>query len=248
MKLGRQAPRRDARTLRLARYLDRSVLPPAPPVLDLGAGAMSWPMLGNDRAGDCTFAAAGHMVELWTDRATGAPAEVRTADILQAYSEVSGYDPTTGADDVGAVELDVLNYWRTKGIAGHKIEAFTAVDYLDLDLLRIATALFGGLYVGLSLPKCAQGADTWILEDARLRGDAAPGSWGGHAVNVVGYDAQGMVVVTWGRLQKMSWAFWFAYGEEAFALLSPDWLTSRGVSPGGLDITALRADLASVTM
>ena len=41
-----------------------------------------------------------------------------------------------------------------------------------------------------------------------LSGDDAPGSWGGHAVDVVGYDDAGLTVVSWGALLRASWDFW----------------------------------------
>jgi len=66
VKLGRLPVRTDARTLALPRYVDRAKLPPPPPDLDLAAAVMEWPMYANDRIGDCTTAAAAHMIEAWT--------------------------------------------------------------------------------------------------------------------------------------------------------------------------------------
>jgi hypothetical protein len=74
-------------------------------------------------------------------------------------------------------------------------------------------------------------------------GHAAPGSWGGHAVAVAGFDAEGLTVVTWGRLQRMDWAFWAKYADEAFCILDTmDWL---GDLPG-FDVTGLTAALAAL--
>ena len=73
-----------------------------------------------------------------------------------------------------------------------------------------------------------------------------PGSWGGHAVDVVGYDEAGLTVVTWGALKRMTWAFWGRYGDEAWCVLSPDFLAD-GRSPQGFDLEALQRDLALVT-
>ena len=83
----------------------------------------------------------------------------------------------------------------------------------------------------------------WI---GRLDGPDAPGSWGGHAVDVVGYDEGGLTVVTWGALQRLTWAFWDRYCDEAWCVLSPDFLT-EGRSPQGFDVDALRHDLELVT-
>ena len=64
--LGRLPVRRDVRTLALARYVDRAELPRRRRHLDLTKRVPDWPMYANDRLGDCTCAAAGHMIEAWT--------------------------------------------------------------------------------------------------------------------------------------------------------------------------------------
>jgi hypothetical protein len=63
--LGRLPVRRDVRTLALARYVDRAELPQPPVRLDMTRRVPGWPMYANDRLGDCTCAAAGHMIEAW---------------------------------------------------------------------------------------------------------------------------------------------------------------------------------------
>ena len=45
----------------------------------------------------------------------------------------------------------------------------------------------------------------------------------------------------------MSWNFYFAYVDEAYALLSPDLLKTDGKSPEGFDLAQLRQDLQEVT-
>ena len=54
----------------------------------------------------------------------------------------------------------------------------------------VATAiwLFGGAYIGVELPISAQTQDVWDVP-ANLTPDDEPGSWGGHAVYLVGYEA-----------------------------------------------------------
>jgi hypothetical protein len=53
----------------------------------------------------------------------------------------------------------------------------------------IATAiwLFGGVYIGVELPIAAQTQDVWDVP-ANPGAEDEPGSWGGHAVYLVGYD------------------------------------------------------------
>ncbi len=243
LKLGKLPARVDVRTLSLSRYVDRSVLPEAPPRLDLAAPVGDWPMYGNDRLGDCTTAAAGHMIEAWTAAAAGRAVEVTERDVVAAFEAVKVVDPETGEE--GAVELDVLALWRSAGIGGHRIGAFARVSVADHSLVRGAAALFGGVYIGLQLPLTARDQAVWDWTGT-LDGPAAPGSWGGHAVDVVGYDDTSLTVVTWGALQELSWSFWDRYCDEAYALLSVDFL-ANGKSPQGFDLAALKRDLQLVT-
>jgi hypothetical protein len=243
VKLGKLPARVDPRTLSLARYVDREVLPAPPPALDLSTGVAEWPMYANDRLGDCTTAAAGHMIEAWTATAAGAAVEISEAAVLAAFDAVKIVDPASGAE--GAVELDVLKLWRSGGIGGHRVGAFARVSRGDHGLVITGAWLFGGLYIGLQLPLRAGDQDVWDWE-GRLDGPDAPGSWGGHAVDVVAYDEVGLTVVTWGALKRMTWAFWDRYCDEAWCVLSTDYLAA-GRSPAGFDLEALRRDLALVT-
>jgi hypothetical protein len=243
VRLGKLPARVDPRSLSLAHYVDREVLPAPPPVLDLSAQVAEWPMYANDRLGDCTTAAAGHMIEAWTAATAGAPVEVTEASVLAAFDAVKIVDPATGEE--GAVELDVLKLWRSAGIGGHRIGAFARVARDDRDLVTTGTWLFGGLYIGLQLPLRAGDQDVWEWT-GRLDGPDAPGSWGGHAVDVVAYDDGGVTVVTWGALKRMTWAFWDRYCDEAWCVLSADYLVA-GRSPAGFDLEALRHDLRLVT-
>jgi hypothetical protein len=242
VKLGKLPVRRDVRTLALARYVDRAKLPQPPASLDLTTHVTEWPMYANDTRGDCTCAAAGHMIEAWT-AALGSTVEVPEQAVLDAFDNVKIVDPDTGEE--GAVELDVLRFWRKTGIGDHRIGAFASVTVHDQQLVRTAAYVFGGLYIGLQLPLTAQKQDVWDWTGS-LKGPAEPGSWGGHAVDVVGYSMGGLSVVTWGALKKLTWAFWERYCEESYCIISPDFL-KEGRAPNGIDLTALTADLALVT-
>jgi hypothetical protein len=241
-KLGKLPVRTDVRTLSLARYVDRTRLPEPPPALDLTAGVADWPMYGNDTLGDCTIAAAAHMIEAWTAAARGSAVEVTENAVLDAFDRVKLVDPATGEE--GAVELDVLRDWRKHGVGGHRIGAYARVSLHDHDLVRAAAWLFGGLYIGLQLPLTAAQQQTWDWV-GQLTGPAKPGSWGGHAVDVVRYSHGSLGVVTWGRLQDLTWSFWDRYCDEAYCILSEDFL-SGDRAPNGFDVEALRADLALV--
>lgn len=250
LKLGKLPPRYDQRTLQLANYLHlKKPLPPelplAPTVENWEAGIRSgsWGMMKNDTVGDCTCAAAGHLIMEWTLNAGKQEAIVSDENIIKAYSNITGYNPLTGANDTGAAEIDVLNYWRKKGIGGHKITAYMALEPGNHEHVKVGVYAFVGCYIGLNLPKTAQSQQVWSVPPGGSSGDGAPGSWGGHAVPVVAYDPFTLTVVTWGRLQTMTWGFWDMYCDEAYAILSPDFLNKEGLTASGFDMQALDQDL-----
>lgn len=247
MKLGKQPYREDRRTLRFASYVDPKVMPPAPASCKWDRDVKTWPMYANDRIGDCTCAEVGHHLQLWT-AAAGHEIDVTEADVVGLYEKVSGYDPATGANDNGAVILDVLNRWRHDGIAGHKIGAFAEVDVHNHALVEDAIWLFGGISIGVALPVAAQHqANYWHLPRGGTGTPAGrPGSWGGHCVYSLDYDRRGITVVSWGELIRMSWAFWDAYCEEAWAVISTDFLNGAQQTPQGFNVAQLQADLAQI--
>src|SRR5207248_8223026 len=130
----------------------------------------------------CTTAAAGRRVEAWPAARRGHAVEISERAVLDAFDHVKLVDPATGEE--GAIELDVLRYWRKSGIGGHRIGAFTRVSVHNRTLVETAAWLFGGLYIGVQLPQTAQGQEVWDWTGS-LSGPARPGSWGGHAVDVV---------------------------------------------------------------
>ena len=246
LKLGKQPARHDPRTLLFASYTTPAL--PAPPAsLDLTTSVKApWGMMDNAQVGDCTCAAAGHLLMEWSANAQTKMFTPSDAQIIAAYSAITGYNPKTGANDNGAVELDVLNYWRKTGIARHKIGAFVALEPSNHTHVMDAVYIFEGCYIGLQLPISAQGQQIWAVPPQGTSGPGAPGSWGGHAVPVVGYDARGLTVVTWGQLLRMTWPFWEAYCDEAYAIISNDYLDKSKKTPSGFDLAALQADLKSL--
>jgi len=249
VKLGKLAPRHDARTLRLAKYT--AALQPPPESCDLTSKITSLGLMLNDQLGDCTCAAIGHIIQAWTAE-DGAQVILPDPDILAAYSGACGYVPGNPATDQGGVELDVLNYWRKVGVGGHTIDAYAALQKRPANFWGklfgaswrhdIATAVyyFGAAYIGV-----AQDAASWQL--VSKRGDGAPGSWGGHAVPILAYDEDGVTVATWGTLMKASWEFIDEYADEAFCCFAKDIVGPDGKSPQGFASTQLETDLNEVT-
>lgn len=235
----------DHRTLRLAAYTAPDL--PAPPAsLDYMSKIKQWPVLGNDRFGDCVFVTCGHMEQAWTTYAGVAPFTPTTTQILSAYSAVTGFDPRTGRNDNGTVSLDALRYWQKTGIAGHKIAAYVRLDHRNPTEMKAALNLLSGVFLAAQLPTSADTQFSRRQPWTVVRAGGTRGSWGGHAIRMGAYDEQYLEVSTWGRRQKATWDWWAKYGAEAWAVLSLDLFDSSGLSDEGFDLTKLRDDLANI--
>lgn len=231
-RLGKRAARHDQRTLRFQQYVRLDELPPIPAAVDHESRVESWPMDGNDQKGSCVLAAAEHAIRDWSTY----------ADHLKQISEaqvVSLYDQLSPNDD-GLEVLSTLNLWRRSGLWADQIEAYTALDLKDHDQCRAAIYLFGSVNIGMSLPdQHTFGPWTTVT--------GAPNPAKGHDVLLVSYNATGPVAVTWGSTLQLSWAWYDKYVDEAYAVLSKDWLTAAGYNPDGFDWPALQQDLAALT-
>ena len=257
-KLGKKPARFDARTLKLAKYFT-AALPPAPEAAGYVDKVNRWGMMLNDQIGDCTVAAAGHMIEQWTAYSRTFEFVPSDAAILRAYQAVSGYVPGNPSTDNGAYLLDVLNYWRKTGVAKHKVKAFAQVNPRDHEEIKQAIRLFGNCYIGLGLPVSAQNTriaenhlPVWEVPKTGTTGDGTAWSWGGHAVPLVGYretpaGRRGLMAVSWGELFDVTFSFLDAYCDEAYAVVSMDWIKASGMSPSGFDMQQLLADLQAIT-
>lgn len=256
VRLGKKPPKRDVRALRFAKYAEKLAAPPAS--VNWSKFVRSWPMLANDRLGDCTCAAYLHMIQAWR-AANGALFFPTDDQAIAMYEAVGGYVPGNPETDEGANEIDVLNYCRQTGVDAHKILAYVAVNPQNPTEVRQAINLFGGIYVGLAMPLAWQGRTTW---DAPSDGMLArftramfgqspswqPGSWGGHAVPVLDYDEGTLTPITWGSAAYRITSEGFAqFCDEAYAIVTPDFIGPKGVDPQGFDLAQLQKDLAEVS-
>jgi hypothetical protein len=244
MKLGRLAPKPEAqrKLLKLASYVANV---PDPPVERDWLAAVTNPgeML-NDSLGDCTCAALGHLIQIWSAN-SGQQIDVPDAAVLAAYKVVGKYvdgDPST---DNGAVVTDVLSLARTVGIGGYLIDAFVGLDQRNEKHIKQGIDLFGAVDIGLDLPITAQTQDVWAV-DLGAGEDSRRGSWGGHSVIVGAYDADGLTCITWGEKKRMTWQFWNDYTSESYAMLGSLWVNAKQLAPSRFDLVTLKADLAAV--
>ncbi len=240
MKLGKRDPIPGLAVPHLDDYRKRA-LPPAPPTLNRYSGVDFQPFC-NTEFGCCTIAAIANGIVQRTTLALGTPVVMPDAVVLASYAAVTDppFNPATGANDNGAVETTVLSWFASKGV--HlRDQALEIGTWGRLDgspqSIRDAVHLFGSAYIGLALPLSAQNQTVW---DVTKSDDGRAGSWGGHAVLVVGYDADGVTLATWGTTQRATWAFLGAYMDEAYAQWVPgEWLGVSGLTPDHYDFAAL---------
>lgn len=225
--------------------------PTPPPTVDFYSAvpAASWGMLGNDTAGDCTFASEGHTIDQVVYYAqNNLPAPITTAEAIAGYSAVSGYDPRTGRNDNGCTLQEVLDWTAKNGLGGYKPAGYAEIDITDQPLLKQAVASFGSAYVALNVPAGFMdqfdAGQPWDVPTTR----AGQRIEGGHAVPVVGYTADGhWVVITWGAVQLVTPAAFKKYFVEAWVQVFAEWIESSGVTPGGLDGADANAQYQALT-
>lgn len=223
----------------------RRTLAPAPPSCDYTTALPSdLGMMGNNSLGDCTCAALGHALQVWTANANPPIDTEPDSNIIQMYSEACGYrlgDPST---DNGGVEQDVLTYATLSGIpvsnggGRHRISAFVEVDPSNFADVKLAIFEGGLCYLGFDVPDYVMSEQVWDVRPGE------PDIVGGHAVIAAGYDDAGLNIISWGsKAYRMTWAFWSEFVDEAYLLADADFITSTGKSPAGLSLTDLETQM-----
>ncbi|MFF7191802.1 hypothetical protein ACFZAR_43175 [Streptomyces sp. NPDC008222] len=210
----------------------------------------SWGVLGNADWGDCTCAGVAHkrIGDVYVNQ--GKVLKVTDQQTLALYSAITGFDPNAGPPgqndtDQGAVCQDVLDFWRKNGFLGEKIVAFAKVDLSNLTQVKQAINLFGQIYTGFNFPSSAMdqfnAGQVWdVVKGAQIEG--------GHCVTIGAYDATGLECVTWGAVQKLTWAFLKKYFDEAWVIVTPDMIDPKsGKDVQGFDFYTLGQDFSGLT-
>lgn len=225
----------DNAKLKFHQYLGPA-LPPPPPEIDWSL-AITRPldMLGNADAGCCTISDIGHVINLQLANGSGDFSTLPTGqDVLDFYFNM------TGGADVGASLSQAATLAKSVGLVGHKIRSYMDVHPGDQSQAMQSIYLFKALAIGVSLPKSAMdaflnGKDWVVADDYNILG--------GHDIPCVGYDADGMTCITWGKYQRMSWAWYATYCHEAQARLYADHIDPGAtVDPNGFNWDQLEAD------
>ena len=250
--LGRKAAVHTRGTFRsglaMARHLDALGEPPAASNDYIAAVTKvvgsDWPTFGNDSAGDCVQCDTAHSLMLRTANAGQIVVPI-SAQVLALYTAETGFNPAIPSTDQGTNEAAACQYNETTGFLGHKSAATGMIDPANINHVTQAIQLFGACRTGLNFPKFAfaqfEAGRPWDVDPS---GDGTID--GGHDVPLFNYKGDLFLCVTWGRLQPVTRAFLNAYCDEAHGEVFPDFIKANGLSPSGLSLDALIADLRSV--
>jgi hypothetical protein len=235
--LGRKPPIPGLPKLRLAYYVDLDATGEPPDSLDLTDKAADSirRMYLNDQYGDCVIAGKFHTAGMMTGEDTGTPLVGEDKEVLGHYHRICG------SGDNGCVITEVLDDMQagrfTVGGKKASVDAYAAVDNKNTKLAKVAMNLFGPLTLGIDLPNAWTGnSQIWDVTNTQIVG--------GHDVCTAGYDSQYVLISSWGKIYKMTWAAFNStkWVGEVWALLSPLWYGDDSVAPGGVKLDKLKAD------
>lgn len=254
VKMGRRRPAAPPR-LHLHNYLLRPALAPPPATEDWSPAATASlsDIYENDQLGDCVIAGGWHILGVWTGNA-GHIVVGSNAQITSDYSSIGGYVPGDPSTDQGCDEQTALNWWTQhgyKGVANSELSGWVGVDATKKELLQQALYLFENVLFGIELP------DAYINPFPSAPGfvwdvAGAPDPQNGHCIVGVGYNAQGVIIDTWGMLGVLTWAAAAKYmvtaaGGEAYTLVSQEQLVqAQSKAPNGLDWATLMQDFQAM--
>jgi hypothetical protein len=252
---GRRPPK-NAPALRFSSFL-RAAVPTHPVQEDYLATLPGWQMLGNDAVGDCNAVTWANLRRLVTASLTTEYYPTQ-AQVWQFYqTQNPGFDPAGTKDTNGPGSgqdqgMDVqtgLEYLHSSGGPdGVKAVAFAKVDHTNLDEVKAALAIFGGLWLGIQV----LAANQEQFKEGKPWTDV-PGSPidGGHAILGGGY-APDIKFITWAKEATFAGSFWTGVVQgnplvqEAWAVIWPEHLGTKSFEEG-VNQAQLAADYQALT-
>lgn len=243
MKFGKTLPKRSLKTLALSNYLKASAVPV--PAMHAWERSIDYKMLKNDALGCCVIAGAAHLEMSWRSVANaGTPLLVTDDQVVSDYSAVAGYVPGNESTDQGTNMLDAMHYWLRHGFVGQPpAQTFATLDVQNIDQIKSAIYLFGGTPIGFNVPQSmVDQLNSGVDPTFEFKANDKP-SGEGHCVLPIGFGRSGFALVSWGKIYRASWDFFQAWVDEAYCVVSKDWFKQSGVTPTGLDLDGMLADL-----
>lgn len=257
MKTGRRSPK-NAPALRFASLLAANGTTPAhPATVDYLATLKNWQMLGNDEAGDCNAVTWANMRRLVT--ATLSTESYPSQEMVWEFYKTQNpkFDPNgdpavngpgSAADQGMEIQTGLEYLHSAGGPDGVKAVAFAKVDHTNIEEVRAAIALFGGLWLGITVLDANMQQFDKKQEWTNVSNSAVDG---GHAVLAGGYTPD-VHFITWADETAFAPSFWNGVTqgnqlvEEAWVVVWPEHLQSKEFL-AGVDVNTLAADYQALT-
>ena len=197
-------------------------------------------------AGDCVEAFKIHaLLNANYDEDGPVEPDADSNDAVLQYCAAQGCTPAQlFADptqyDNGEDMTNSLVGWSKATEYGCKLAFTSTVGIKNLDDIRNAIALGGGVGIGIQLPQSAE--------------DQFPNEWtwqpsspilGGHAIWLCGYTEDYVALVTWGALIQATWQFIQNTIDEGHVVILPQ-MVAAGKTPSGLLLAKWEADLKAL--
>jgi hypothetical protein len=252
---GRRPPK-NAPALSMKSFLNTPI-PTHPTGEDYLARLNDWQMLGNDVAGDCNAVAWANLRRLVTATLSHEyyPSQTQVWQFYETQNPEFNPNGTAqtngpGSSADGGMEVQTgLEYLHaTGGPDGVKAVAFARVDQTDVSQVDAALAIFGGLWLGIT------------VLDANQQQFSAGEAWtdvagspidGGHAILGGGYTPD-VKFITWAQETEFAPTFWSGsvqgtpLVQEAWVVIWPEHLGSAAFMQG-VNLTQLADDYRSLT-
>jgi hypothetical protein len=207
-------------------------------------------MMGNDGCGDCLEAMFYHGDQIRTFYASGTMLTEPDANVVNLYSQITGYNPADVKSDIGSDPQQSFNWIENYGLvradgSNTKLIAYIEIDPRNESDVLEAMDICGGLSVGINFPQSVDDdmdAPIWDYNPARSK------IIGGHEILVAKHTAGGNYgFVSWGQTNfEMTPAFWDQYVNQCTACVWEDWFEQTGKSPFGLSVPAMETILDSM--
>ena len=198
--------------------------------------------------GDCVVAGMGHydLMSNYDDHGATEPT-VNANEAVTTYCRLANCTPEELFTDPNTYDTGLnigtsLQTWHKPGLFGSKIAFEADVNYQNMNDVKNALYLCGGVIIGIQVPESAeeQFPGTWTY---------VPGSpiLGGHCFTLSGYNSAEKMFwgETWGTLIGITEEFLLNYMDEVHAVVSGQ-AVKAGKSPTGLLIPKWEADLKTL--
>ena len=250
-KFGKKPAKLNSKLFSASTYFNADNFPPVPTSFYQPTLVSSWGVMDNDKLSCCVFSAFGHDHKKFTTEA-GQPDTPTDAEVIQMYSEVTGYNPADPSTDGGTDMDQAAEYRRKTGILSNGkrflADAYVGLHPGDCDELKTAAYFYGSVDIGISVEPYHMdqfnAGEPWDINEWYEEEQSEQAE--GHCVPIVYLKDNGnFVCITWGKEQEITPRFLQAKNDESYCFLDMSRLKDS-LSPEQFKYDDLKTDLAKL--